>query len=152
MGWHIDYGYRWLAPIPANDLHVCRPSNEKFSNNQLVCKNNRTAKNDIFSNFLWQMFLCLREGMEFCICSIVWTKGGEVWWCTTKLQHIDIFVVVKKHFFSHYLLSWDNIFVVSLLVHCKNYLNKLICSCLHICSGNDNSQFQLVVALIISIW
>ena len=59
--------------------YVCRLSNRSFINNCFACENHRRNTNTIFSNFLQQVFICLREGIECCVCKIVWRNVGHVW-------------------------------------------------------------------------
>ena len=112
-GWHglpHRVAYIWLASIPTLDLDMFAAfSDESFINEGFVFKKDRWTTTNIISIFLE---ICFHELLEVCVCRFVLTNVGQVWYWTTKLQLVDIFVVVKGNDLLHCFQSRNNSFLL----------------------------------------
>ena len=101
---HSNYGF---AP-------VCRISIKSLVHNSFPCKYNGWSTNHVFTSFLQQIFVDLSDGIKFCKSGLLKTNICKIWQNTSKLYHVNSFIVVK---IIHLLPSFwrrNNVLVVIL--------------------------------------
>ena len=88
---------------------------------------------------------CFRDWMEFCISRFVSANVGQVWLIKTKIQHTDIFVVVKNQ--PSFALLLKSAQQLHCFISAKSLsLSSFVPASIFV-AGIDDSQFQYGVAL-----
>ena len=74
---------------------ICRNPDESFVHNSFPCKYYGWSSNHVFTCLIQLLLVALCEGLELCSSWPVKTNICKIWQSTSKLKHVNSFIVVK---------------------------------------------------------
>ena len=83
--------------------NICELADVRLINKSFMCKHYWRASNQFCLNFWMQIFIVFFEWLKICSGRTLHTKDEQVRYCTSKLEHISTFLMIKFDHFLHIL-------------------------------------------------